>query len=139
MIKNKQNISTKSIVLFDGFCNLCSLSVLFILKRDSKDYFNFSSLQSTTAKEILSKKNLPKDYEKSIILIQNKSIYFKSDAALRIAKKLNGLWFLLFYLIIIPKPIRDYFYMLISKYRYKWFGKRNSCFIADINFSHKFL
>lgn len=131
--------SNKSIVLFDGFCNLCSWAVRFILKRDVKDIFRFASLQSKTGKQYLSEYNISEDFDKSVILISNNSIYLKSEAALRIAKNLRGLWFLLYYLIVIPKPIRDYIYTIISKYRYKWFGKRTSCFFADKNYRYKFL
>ncbi|MDA3953074.1 MAG: DCC1-like thiol-disulfide oxidoreductase family protein [Bacteroidales bacterium] len=134
-----QNQKNKGIVLFDGFCNLCSGSVMFILKRDKNDYFRFSSLQSEIGMQVLSSHKIPGIYNKSVILIEDDSVYYKSTAALRIAKKLKGLWVLLYFFIIVPIPIRDSIYMIFSRNRFKWFGKRRTCFIADSSYDYKFL
>lgn len=129
----------KNIILFDGFCNLCSWSVKFILKRDKKDIFRFASLQSETGKRILSEFKLPVDFEKSVVLIENNSVYFNSEAALRISKNLRHLWPLLFVLILVPKFVRDSIYNFIAKNRFKWFGQRNSCYSPEKNYDYKFL
>lgn len=39
----------KSIILFDGICNLCEGFVKFAIQRDSNDHYLFSSLQSKTS------------------------------------------------------------------------------------------
>ena len=129
----------KGIVLFDGYCNLCSWSVQFIIKRDSKDYFRFISLQSEIGNRIIQEFNLLVGFDKSVVLVENNSIYFKSTAALRITKKLKGLWPLSYVFIIIPKFIRDSIYEIISKNRFKWFGKKPECFVPEINIKYKFL
>jgi len=41
--------------------------------------------------------------------------------------------------IIIPKPIRDYFYDLIAKKRYKIFGKKDTCMIPTPSIEKRFL
>ena len=129
----------KGLVLFDGYCNLCSWSVQFIIKRDRTDYFRFASLQSEISKDILSKFDLPEDFEESVILIQGESIYFKSDAALRIVRNLNRHWKYFYYFIYLPKFIRDFAYNFIAKKRYKWFGKKDVCFVPVEDLSYKFL
>jgi len=142
MKKNKkidEITKEKAIVLFDGYCNLCSWSVQFIIKRDSKDYFRFASLQSEIAKEILNRFNLPENFDESVVLVENQNIYFKSSAALRIAKKLKGLWKYLYYFIYFPKFIRDFIYDIIAKNRFKWFGKKEKCFIPTNELERKFL
>lgn len=136
-MKEKQEY--KKIILFDGLCNLCSWSVNFILNRDKKDIFRFASIQSETAKQILSKFKLPVDFEESVILIENNSVYFKSEAALRISKNLRHLWPLLFVLIIVPRFVRDSIYNFIAKNRFKWFGKKESCYTPEKNYNYKFL
>ena len=133
------NIQGKSIILFDGVCNLCNNSVQFIIKKDAKKHFLFSSLQSDAGQEILlhfKLKNLDFD---SILLLENDIIYEKSTAILRISKKLPGIYKLLYVFIIIPKFIRDYVYSIISKNRYKWFGKRDSCMIPKKELKLRFL
>lgn len=126
-----QNKNNKALLIFDGYCILCSWSVRFILKRDKKDYFRFVAMQSEHAKQIISSFNLPGDFDKSIVLIFENKIWLKSDAVLQVVSRLNGIWPIFGMFRIIPKPIRDSIYMLISKYRYKLFGKRNDCYIPE--------
>lgn len=133
-----RSLKNKGIVLFDGYCNLCSGSVTFILKRDKKDYFRFTSIQSEIGQQYLSNIKISTELNNSVILIEDGRVYYKSTAALRIAKKLKGLWFLLYVFIIIPSPIRDYIYMVISKNRYKWFGRKTECFLPEEKYKHYF-
>ena len=52
------NLENKSIILFDGVCNLCNASVNFVIKHDKKAQFLFASFQSDAAKEIMLHFNL---------------------------------------------------------------------------------
>lgn len=115
-----------NVVLFDGECHFCDQSVQFIIKRDPNAIFTFASLQSETGKQLRSTYNIPETID-SMILIADKSAYTKSSAALRIAGKLKGLWKLCYALILVPRPLRDFFYDKIAANRYKWFGKKESC------------
>ncbi len=90
-------------------------------------------MQSGNVKRSLQAFNIPANFDKSLILIEGDSIWFKSDAALRIAKRLRGLWPLFYVFIIIPKPVRDSVYMFIAKNRFKWFGKRDNCYTLTGN------
>jgi len=128
----------KPVLLFDGYCNLCSNSVVFVLKREKGDTFRFASLQSEFADELLKKVNHKNITPDSIVLVENEEIYFRSAAALRIAKKLKWPWPLFYAFIIIPPFIRDWFYDAIAKRRYKWFGKKEQCFIPPEDMSYKF-
>ena len=129
----------KSIILFDGVCNLCNNSVQFIIKRDQKQRFLFTSLQSDAARDILLQFQLKNSEMDSIILIENGKIYQKSDAILKIVKHLNGLWKINYVFIIIPKFIRDLVYTTIAKKRYQWFGKRDVCMIPTKELQMRFL
>jgi predicted DCC family thiol-disulfide oxidoreductase YuxK len=133
------NYDGKSIIFFDGVCNLCNSSVNFIIKHDKKKHFLFASLQSDAAKEILLQHNSKKITFDSIILIKANKIYEKSTAALKISKHLNNGLFLLYLFIIVPTFIRDYLYNTIAKNRYKWFGKKDSCMIPTKELKHRFI
>jgi len=133
------NFNDKSIILFDGVCNLCNSSVNFIIKHDKKKHFLFASLQSDAAKEILLQFPTKKLTLDSILLIEGKDIYEKSSAALKISKHLNNGFHLLNYFIIIPLFIRDLVYNLISKNRYKWFGRKDKCMIPTEEVKSRFL
>jgi len=142
MIKNNQPSDyegEKGIILFDGYCNLCSWSVHFIIKRDVQDHFRFGSLQSETGSYFLKKFKLADNFNQSVALIEDEAIYFKSDAALRIAKRLRHCWPILFILIVIPTSIRDSVYDFIAKNRFNWFGRKETCFVPKKDFSYKFL
>jgi predicted DCC family thiol-disulfide oxidoreductase YuxK len=122
--------SERPLILFDGGCRLCNSSVNFIKKRDKKKFFDFIPLQSAEALKINNLPILDNKAPASIILIENGKTHQLSEAVLLIAYHLVFPWNLLFGFIIIPSFIRDYVYMVISRNRYKWFGKSRSCNIA---------
>ena len=119
--------SPRSVILFDGVCNLCNNSVQFILKRDKNGRFVFGSLQGEAGQSLLRKFNLPADNFHSFVLIESDKVYTQSTAALRVLKQISGGWKLLYAFIILPKFLRDGVYRWIAKNRYKWFGKRDVC------------
>lgn len=127
-----------SIILFDGECNFCDHSVQFIIKRDLKAAFKFAALQSDIGKELTKKYGVLENID-SIILVEDTKCYYKSSAALRIAKRLNGGWKLLYCLVLLPKPLRDYFYSYFAKNRYKWFGRKEICMIPTPDIRKRFL
>lgn len=126
------------IILFDGECNFCEKSVQFIIKRDPNGYFKFASLQSEIGKKLRKKYNVPEHID-SLLLIEQDKWYDKSSAALRICKNLKGFYKISFVFLIIPKPIRDFFYDILAKNRYKWFGKTNHCVIPSQKIRNRFL
>ncbi len=133
------NLENKSIIMFDGVCNLCNSAINFIIERDKINQFLFASLQSDAAQDILlhfKQKNYDFD---SVILIENGKIYEKSTAILKIFRQLNGLWKYSYVFIIIPKFIRDFIYSIIAQYRYQWFGKKETCMIPTKALKVKFL
>lgn len=111
----------------------------FILKRDKKERFIFSSLQSETAKKMLADYHFSTEKLTTIVLIENGKMYTHSTAVLRIAKQLGGGWKLLYAFIIIPKFLRDGVYGIVSKYRYRVFGKKDECMIPTPELKRRFL
>ena len=134
------NSDTNSpVILFDGVCNLCSSSVQFVIKHDPKKQFRFASLQSDFGQSVLKKFNLPANQLNSFILLENDKIYTRSGGALRVTKKLNGLWPALYAFIIVPPFIRNAVYNFIAKNRYKWFGKKEACWLPTPELRKLFL
>ena len=133
------NFENKSIILFDGVCNLCNASVNFVIKHDKNEQFLFASFQSDAAKEIMLHFNLKNLNLDSIVLIEGYKIHEKSTAILRITRHLNSGFKLLYFFIIIPKSVRDWLYSFIAKNRYKFFGKRESCMIPSLELKNRFI
>ena len=123
MQTNDQN----PIILFDGICNLCNSSVQFIIKRDKKEQFLFSSLQSDAAENILLHHKYKKNGLNSIIFIHGENLYEKSSAILNIFSLLGMPWRLLTVFYLLPLSWRNLLYDYIAKNRYRWFGKKNTC------------
>ncbi|MBR7798014.1 MAG: thiol-disulfide oxidoreductase DCC family protein [Bacillota bacterium] len=126
------------VILFDGVCNFCDQSVQFILKRDKQEQFTFASLQGDAGQELLKRNYVPTNMN-SFILIDGNKTYFKSTAALRVCKELNGAWKLLYGFMIIPKPLRDFLYGVIANHRYEWFGQKQSCTLPSPETRKRFL
>lgn len=127
------------VIFFDGYCNLCNGAVQFIIERDHKHIFYFSSLQSDYAQEKLLSFNINTNLGDTFILLEEGKIYDRSTAALRVTRKLSGFWPLLYGFIIFPKFIRDGIYNYVAKNRYKWFGKKESCWVPTPELKEKFL
>lgn len=132
------NSQHNKIVLFDGVCNFCNSSVQFIIKHDTSNSLKFASLQSSIGQELLNKYAIPKDVD-SVIFIENNQAYTKSSAALKIANYFGGFWKLLQIFMIVPTFIRDFFYDIIAKNRYRWFGKKDSCMLPSPEIRNRFL
>lgn len=131
-------MNDKPLILFDGVCNLCTGSVQFVLKRDKEKKFTFASLQSTTGQKLLSQFNLPNDTFNSFILYQDGKMYTRSTAALKLFQQLKGWqWVKIFW--IFPKFIRDAVYNLMARNRYKWFGKKDECWVPTPELKARFL
>ena len=132
-------MSGNSIVLFDGVCNLCNGSVNFILKRDKTGVFRFAALQSDAGREQLKRLNLDEQSMTSVVLVEEGRHFEKSEAALRILKKLGWPCKILYPLMLLPRPIRDLGYDLIARNRYRIFGKRDACMIPTPEIRARFL
>jgi predicted DCC family thiol-disulfide oxidoreductase YuxK len=130
----------KKIILFDGVCNLCNSAVQFIIKHDKGDVFRFVALQSKLGQEILAHIGIDAKNIDSIVLYEpGVAYYYKSEAALQIAKRLDGLLSMGIILKIIPTGIRNQLYDYIARNRYKWYGKKENCMIPTTELKIKFL
>ena len=127
------------IIFFDGICNLCTGAVQFVIKHDPTHRFRFASLQSEVGQQLLKQYNLPADEFGSFILLEKGKVYTRSSAALRVSKKLTGLWPVLYAFMIVPAFIRNGVYNWIAKNRYQWFGKKEECWIPTPELNNLFI
>ena len=132
-------MSAQPIILFDGFCNLCIGSVLFVIRRDPKSSYRFAPMQSEIGRQLLSDAGLTLSELSTFVLIQNGKVFTRSDAALQVLASLGRMWRIFRWMTIIPKPVRDWFYDFIARNRYSWFGKREVCMVPDEEIQSRFL
>ncbi|NBB19518.1 DUF393 domain-containing protein [Runella sp. CRIBMP] len=114
------------VILFDGVCNFCNASINFVIDRDAARRFRFASLQSDFGQRLLAENQRQLTDFDTVLLLRDGKLYEKSDAALEIARYLKG-WSWLYLFRVVPRFIRDFFYDIIAKNRYRLFGKSESC------------
>jgi len=127
------------VLLFDGVCNLCHGTVRFVLDHDRDARFRFAPLQSEVGRALLARFALDPDALDTIVLIDEARAYRRSDAALRVARRLGAPWSWLVPLAAIPRPLRDAVYDFIARRRYRWFGKKDACPLPRPEWSDRFL
>ena len=121
----KPRLKGDRILFFDGVCGLCNSSVDFFMQQDADQALKFAPLQGVEAKKRIPEfKDLPMD---TLVLWENNKLYTRSSAVIKSGIAVGGVWGLARILLIIPTPVRNVVYNLISANRYKWFGKKESC------------
>jgi predicted DCC family thiol-disulfide oxidoreductase YuxK len=130
---------TNPILLFDGVCNLCNGLVKFIIKRDHRSRIRFAPLQSDAGKSLLVKSGLDHEEINTVVYLKGDKVFLRSSAVLQLLKDLGGGWKLFYGFILIPPVIRDFFYNLIARTRYRIFGRTGSCIIPNREIRGRFL
>lgn len=122
----------KSVVIFDGICNLCNYYVDFILKHERSEELLFTTWQSETGQALIKRHRLETLQPETIIFVKGNIAYTHSAAILQISDYLK--WpvrLSIKFLYIIPRSLRDKVYLYIAKNRYDWFGKTDICRISE--------
>jgi len=127
------------IILFDGVCNLCNGFVQFIIRHDKREIFTFASLQSDHAASLPGLCYKVGDSLSTVVLQDGDRYYFKSAAALRIARLLRFPFSIAYVFIIVPSPLRDAIYDWVANNRYAWFGKLDACWLPTPELKSRFL
>ncbi|MBS63094.1 thiol-disulfide oxidoreductase DCC family protein [Salinisphaera sp.] len=127
------------VILFDGVCRLCNAWCHFILKYDRQRRFKLASVQSREGQAILSHFELPTDHFDTMLYVEGRRAYERSDAFLRVVVQLGGVWKLLAVLRICPRVIRDFFYDRIALNRYRIFGRYDQCVLPEPDHAGRFL
>jgi len=140
IIKYPPNVGANDcVILFDGVCKLCNAWCKFILKVDTKQRFKLCSVQSPEGQSLLKYFNMPADHFDTMLYVEGRLYFDKSDAFLNIVKKLGFPWYLLCLFKILPKGIRNWLYDRIALNRYLLFGKYETCLLPSKENEHRFL
>lgn len=126
-------------MLFDGVCNFCNASINFVIDHDKAGYFKFAPLQSKIGEELIAKHEIDTFETDSVILVEEGKAYTHSDAALGIAKHMDGIWSWANVFRVIPRRMRDLAYKFIARNRYRLFGRRDACMMPTPEIRARFL
>jgi len=125
------------IVFIDEDCLFCNYWANYILENDRSNKIFISSSTSIEFEKIKGKYSTLPNPNETIIFLKNRDIYQKSSAVIQIGLQMKGWHKLLVTVYIIPKFIRDYFYMIISNRRKKLM--KDQCEIISLKKKNKFL
>jgi predicted DCC family thiol-disulfide oxidoreductase YuxK len=132
------------LVLYDGVCGLCNRLNQFVLPRDSRGVFDFASLQSAVGRSTLQRfgRN-PEDLDTFYLVTNYRSespaLLSKARAALFVMKKLGNPWRWLGLFGVFPSALLDRVYDLIARYRYRLFGRYESCLMPSAEYKKRFI
>ncbi len=127
-----------NIVLFDGLCNMCNKTVLFLIKFDKKNNLHFAAQQTNVGVKIMNQYLIKQDAP-SVILLKDTLVYYQSDAIIEIAKLLSGWPRIAVLAVIFPKFLRNGIYDLVASNRYRFFGKQTICATPSKANEYKFI
>ncbi len=119
------------VLLYDGFCFLCTSAARFLMRIDREAKIKLTPLQSKQGLTLLRRLELPKPSLDTLLLLHRGRLFKKSNAVFEILSIIGGPWRLLLVFKIVPLFIRDAVYDFISRNRYRWFGKKDSCEYLD--------
>jgi Uncharacterized protein conserved in bacteria len=132
-------VNNYPVILFDGICTFCNFWVNFAIRHDPQKKIKFAPFQSHAGQLLLSQHNIAIESINSVILIEKGKAYTQSSAAFRVCKYLSGIWKIFYGLLIIPKFLRDFFYNIMARNRYRWFGKKETCMVPTPELRERFL
>lgn len=121
----------RSIIVFDALCVLCSANAQFVLKHDAKRRFRLASMQGPVGAELFRANGIDPGDPDTIILVEGSRVLRDSDAVLAIYAAIGWPWRMAGVLRIIPRALRDPFYRLIARNRYRLFGRRETCWLPN--------
>ena len=117
------------VIVFDGVCNLCTGFVRFVLRWDRAALFRFLPAQSPGGELLYARLGLKSGDWDTNLLILDARVYTELDAFIEVARRFGGVWRLMPVLYAIPRSLRDWLYNRIARNRYRWFGKRDTCYL----------
>lgn len=130
--------SDSLVVFFDGECNLCNGAVQFIIKNNTGKQLKFASLQSDFGQEILNRHNKAALNFETLFFLENGKLKERSEAIFAILKFTPKFSFLRLFRFL-PTKISNFFYNIISRNRFSWFGKPQSCFLPSPEYMDRFI
>jgi predicted DCC family thiol-disulfide oxidoreductase YuxK len=134
---------TRHLILYDGFCALCNWSVRFVAARDRAERFAFAPLRGATAADVFAHHRQPADLETMVLVLdagtRHERLAVRSEGVLLACRELGPPWSLLAALRLVPAPLRDAAYRLVARYRYRVFGRYDSCPVPPAELRKRFL
>jgi predicted DCC family thiol-disulfide oxidoreductase YuxK len=144
-----ENLGNRLLVIYDGVCGLCNRSVRWSLTRDRNDRLRFVPSDSPTITALLFRHGLDPAIATgnsgTLLVAQSlgtpgECLLIRSDAVLAVLSALPSPWPAFAAVArIIPRPLRDFGYRLMARFRYRIWGRLDACPIPTAEERARFL
>ena len=144
-----KDIGERLLVIFDGRCGLCNRSVRWFLTRDRNDRMRFVPSDAPAAGELLGRHGLASfaaQGNSATILVAvspgtpAERMLVRSAAVLALLAQLPAPWPAVATILgWIPRRLRDLGYRLVARFRYRLFGRLDTCPIPTASEQNRFL
>ena len=122
-------MSEHPIIVFDALCVLCSANAQFVLKHDRQGRFRLASMQGDVGSALFRRFGIDPHDPETMVLVDGDRVLRDSDAVLAIYSGLGWPWRAMAIFRLVPRLIRDAVYRLVARNRYRWFGRRDTCWV----------
>ena len=134
----------RHLLLFDGFCGLCTWLVQFVLARDTAGIFHFASLSSPQGRSIVARHGGDPDDVLTVYVIADYRTpaarpLIRSRAALFVLGALGWPWKAVTLFGVLPTALLDLGYDFVARNRYRVFGRREQCLMPRPEWQDRFI
>jgi predicted DCC family thiol-disulfide oxidoreductase YuxK len=130
------HLGDRLLIVYDGVCGLCNASIRWLLARDQKDRLRFAPSSDPALAALLVALPQPVDPSgapSSILVVRQAfsprpQVLIRSRAVLAALRELPQPWPAIASLLgLVPAFLADPVYRLIARWRYRIWGKLESC------------
>lgn len=120
------------LLIFDGYCVLCSRGVQWMLARDPEGKTRFAAIQEPIPKALYMHYGLDAERFDTFMVLEGGRAHIKWSGVVAAARTLPAPWRWLGVLgLAMPRVIGDRIYDFVQRHRIGWFGSRAECFLPD--------
>jgi predicted DCC family thiol-disulfide oxidoreductase YuxK len=119
------------IVVFDGLCNLCCGGARWLEHHQAEPPFHLVAMQSDAGRALLAQHGFDPDDPLTFLVLDGSQCLTQSDAWLHLIAAAGGRWQMIQAARVIPRAWRNFVYRLVARNRYRWFGRRQTCYLPQ--------
>ena len=149
LVDESVDIGGRLLVVFDGRCGFCNRTVRWLLRRDRRDRLRFVASESDCVVGMLARHAVDvasnADGPGSIVVVRDaggvvERVLVGADAVAALLCELRRPWtWVGVTLKWIPRPVRDMGYRLVARWRYRIWGRLESCTVPTAEERERFL
>ena len=91
--------------------------------------FELISMQSVAGKALLVEYGIDPEDPVTFLVLDQGQRFIESDASIHVIAAAGGPWRLIYIVRLVPRRWRDALYRLLARNRYRWFGRRSTCYL----------